>query len=138
MIKNDVSNEEKSHGGFATGLFLGALLGTGALFFYGTKKGGRLRKLLKQEFSQWSKGADEVRGKLPRVVAEVAAKVKGMVGEARLETTLGKKEVSTQAERMVTEVVDKADEVKEAMRKAVKKTSVFKRFFTRKGRPLKA
>ncbi len=46
------SHQQQKDSGFTVGMFLGTLFGGGALFFFGTKTGKKIKKQLQAEFKE--------------------------------------------------------------------------------------
>jgi gas vesicle protein len=128
MKRNSDSRVDGQHAGgnFTVGLLLGALVGLGAMFIYGTKKGKKVRKQFEKELTRAGKQAIRVSKKAKKGLDENVSKAEKVVEKAQVEVDLAVKEAK-----------ERATEAKQAVKLATKKVEQAKRVFMRKGKPLK-
>jgi len=117
--------QRKSGGSFATGLILGTLVGMGATFLYGTKRGAKIRRSFEGEMKKAKIKGKQLGDQAVNVVTEKVDRAEKLLERARMEVDLAVKEGAS-----------KANEIKNEVKKSSRLAKI-KKVFTKSGKPLK-
>ncbi|MCL4397785.1 YtxH domain-containing protein [Patescibacteria group bacterium] len=123
-------SENKSSGGLITGLAIGAALGAGITFLFGTKKGKEIRDNVREKypdfFDQLEDALGDVRENLSEEYETVVDEVQKVKDEVS-SMTIG--EASDAAKDAVVEKVDKLGVAVASLGKQIEKASAKPRLF---------
>jgi len=137
-MKNEEKQIKENHPSFFNGLLLGAAVGAAGYFFFGTKKGKRVKKALKKgsikTFEDLKKTAKDLEKKGKKLSKKAAVKKAKFEKKANLTQKKVVAEIR-QAEKELALAKKKAERLKEKFTKTT--TAVKKRYFTKKGKSLR-
>lgn len=113
-MTSETEKEEKSSGGFTTGLILGTVIGSGLMFLHTTKQGKSLRLRLQKEFQ-----SKKIKANL--------SKLGQLIDKVNLKTHLIQQELTEEVKPLKTKLSSQL----------TKKLAPLKRYFRKEGKSLK-
>ncbi len=100
-----MTNEDKRHGsGYMSGFVMGALVGSAAVFFFGTKKGKKTAKLMSQTGSKTLKDLEKLAHEIEEKGETFAKKAKVVTKKLEKQTKSNKKKVTVTAKKKLTHI----------------------------------
>lgn len=97
-----MNEPEKSGGGYFSGFMMGALIGAAAVFFFGTKKGKKVAKLMQSEGISGLKDLKKLAAEIETKGETFAEEAKKVTQELEKKAKSGKKELTSQAKKQLS------------------------------------